>query len=173
MLSLLLSGDSTVVSASTTRAQLPLLLNQLVVTTSYALDQAVETDTAQSIAVYMGASIVQVDIATETDIGQNITVVNPPGTVFVPVDIASETDSAFSITPASSVTGTYPGSAYPGSTTYPWSGAYYTIEMAVETDTAFSITASQTWWRPVNVISGVTLTPADIADLDITPVVPV
>ena len=173
MLSLLLSGDGIVAAASTTRAQLPLLLNQLVVTTTYAIDQAVETDTAQNVAVYMGATIVQVSQAVETDTAQNITVVNPPGVVFVPVDIAAEADTAQTITPVSSVTGTYPGSAYPGTTTYPWSGAYYTIEMAVETDSAFTITASQTWWRPVNVITGVSMTPSDTADLDLTPVVPV
>lgn len=173
MLAFLLSGDGTVVQDTTTRAQLPLLLSQQVVTTTYTVDQAAETDTAMDITVFMGATIVQIAQAVETDTAFNITVVNPPGTVFVPVDQAVETDSAFNITPVGTVTGTYPGSAYPGSTTYPWSGAYFQVDMAVEMDEAFDITAKQTWWRPVTVRDDVSLTPVLDSELDLTPVVPV
>lgn len=173
MLSLLLSGDGTVVSSSTTRAQLPLLLNHLVVTTTYAIDLAEETDTAQDITVFMGAKIIQVDQAEETDVAQNITVINPPGVVFVPVDIASETDTAQDIVAYLSTSGSYPG-VYPGSSTYPWSGAYFAIDIAEETDEAWSITVRQTWIRPHVDRDDILLTPAaSVLELDLTPVVPV
>lgn len=173
MLSLLLSGDGTVVASSTTRAQLPLLLNQQVVSTTYALDIATETDSAQDIAVFIGATIVQVEQAVETDLAQNVTVINPPGTVFIPVDIATETDDSFDIVAYLSTSGSYPG-VYPGSTTYPWSGAYFAIDIAEETDEAWSITVRQTWLRPHVDRDDILLTPvgADY-ELALTPVVPV
>ncbi len=174
MLALLLSGDGQVAAASTTRAQLPLLLSQLVVSTIYAVDQAVETDLAQDMAVFRGATIVQVNQAEEADTAQNVTVYSPGGAVSLPIDQAVETDTAQNMVALVRPGGTFPSTTtYPGSTTYPWSGMFFAVDQALETDEAFAIAQFFRFMSPALNPTSPLITPHSDLTVEITPVVPV
>lgn len=154
MLAFLLSGDGTVVAASTTRAQLPLLLAQAINLSVVAVDQAAETDAAQDITVFMGAALIPVDQATETDTGQDITVVVAPGNQFVSVDQATETDEAQDIT-----------------VFVPTGPVFITIDQAEETDVAFTISYAFAFMRPVT-LDTLAIVSVTESDLELVPVVP-
>lgn len=151
MLGFLLSGDGTVIVASSTRAQLPLLLAQASNVTSAELGLASEEDTALPVtALLSGAAIVQVGIATEDDLAPTITAIQTPD-IFLPIGTAEETDEAFSVAFVAS------------------GGVFLEIGLAEETDEVFAITSTRTFLVSHN-DRGLSLTPHVDADLTMTPV---
>lgn len=155
MLAFLLSGDGTVVAQVSSRAQLPLLLAQAQNLSTIAVDQAVETDTAQDVLVFMGAALVPVDQAAETDTAFDVVLAvgTPPDDLFVQVELATETDEAFDVT------------------VFAPTALFIALDMAEETDEAFSVTARRSFMTPVFVNDSVMLTAfADTDDVTLTPV---
>lgn len=155
MFILLLSGDGTILSETTTRAQLPLLLNQLVVTTNYAVDIAIETDTALTATVFSGAALIPAEVAVETDTGLDATVLIVSD-LAISVTPAFETDTSFAPTLVTS------------------GDDIIQVSLAEVTDTAFSLTLTQNRMLPINLVTGLTLTPVTLEDDELlTPAVPV
>jgi hypothetical protein len=152
MLGFLLSGDGTVISDTTTRAQLPLLLAQTANLTTIAVNQATETDEAFDITVVVATTaLIPVQQATESDFAADMTVVMQSAQ-FVPVDFATETDEAFDITVFEPVDVTL------------------ILDTAEETDESFSIVYRASALFPVNIDSSLLLTPVNETQLDLTPV---
>lgn len=154
MLSLLLSGAASVEEATYTRAQLPLLLNQLVVTTSGTVSLATETDSAFDATVFIGSALIPAEVAVETDTARDLTVVNPPGVYYLSVTRAEETDTALT------------------ATVYAPTNAFIAVDVAVETDTAFDGTVTITRLFPASPRYGLLLVPARGVDKELTPVTP-
>ncbi len=152
MFSILLSGDATVVVASDSRAQLPLLLSGVPNLTTTTIGIASEGDTALPIiATLSGAAVFQVGQASEDDTALPMVVVTQAA-FFVQVGQASEEDTALAIVAVGS------------------GDAIVQVGQASETDTAFSITYEQTFLSS-HLDSLAALTPAVDAVLTLTPVV--
>lgn len=149
---LLYSGSTETSAEVTTRAQLPLLLAQVVVATDFSVDRAEETDTAMDATVFIGAALIPADCAIETDSAMNATVTNPPGHDFISVDPGIETDTAMDVEVVNPV------------------ALFQSVDVAEETDTAFSVESNLHLLFPHDDADPPLLTPHDDPTVTLTPV---